>query len=503
MTRTSVWLLRTGTAALFAGWAAYGLSSRKAALVAPLVALGAFAWLSLRGSPPYGGRGSRWVPCLAVLPLLAWLGAIWAFWPGILSYDSVDQLSQAHTGEFSDWQPVGHTLLLMPIRAFGIAPGVWLAAQVVVTVTLVARAYENQRRQGLPGWGIALSALSLACAPPLIFMFATVWRDVTFAVLLLGAALALQSSRSLSASRLAALGFCLFGVAMVRHNGALVAAVCVGLACVAGALRPRQGLGMSLVLGAAVLVARGPGFEALEVERRAGGYQVVAHHVAAHLEAGTRIEPLESSLLSSISPLEDRWRYACWSAFPTVFDQSFDSEAAREHETELLVLALRLAGRAPGVTGRHVWCLSRLAWAFTYRDAWLYRTDARLVDGELRYVAVNLLGLVEDSRAPGLARQLVRWQEGLGDWVWAPGPYLFLSVFCFATVLRSEGFRLNPRVLWIVPVAANAVSLLVANVAFESRFGMPSFLLSLVWGPPLLAAAVESRIRPLLMSGRA
>jgi hypothetical protein len=405
MTRTRVWLLRTGAAAVLGGWAAYGLSPRRAVVVALVVALAALAWFSPRGSPPYGGRGARWVPCLAALPLLAWLGAIWAFWPGILSNDSVDQLHQVHTGKFSDWQPVGHTLLLMPIRAFGIAPAVWLAAQVVIVAALVAYSYENQRREGLPGWGIALSALSLACAPPLVFMFATVWRDVTFAVLLLGVGLALQSRRNLSTPRLVALGLCLFGVSMVRHNGALVAAVCVGLACVAGSLRPRQGLGMSLLLGAAVLLARGPGFEALGVERKAGGYQVVAHHVAAHLEAGTRIEPLEASFLSTISPLEDRWRYTCWSAFPTVFDQSFDSQAAREHQARLLALALRLAGRAPGVTGRHVWCLSRLTWAITYRDTWLYRTDARLVDGELRYVTPNLLGLVERALITGITGQ--------------------------------------------------------------------------------------------------
>ncbi len=463
------------------------------------LAAASVGWMFVASPAQPAASRARHVAWLAVVPALAWTAMIVLFWPGILSPDSIDQLLQAQARDFTEWQPVGHTLMLVPSEWLFLPPAVFLMAQVAVAAGVVAVAFGQQARAGIPRWGLVISALALAVSPPLLFMFATLWRDVTYGVCLVGAGVCLVASPE-QRWRLPALGLLLFGAMLARLNGPLVVGLCLGLAAVTGVLRLRQVVALGAAVYAALFVLKGPVYTAWGVDRKAPDFVVAAHQIAAHLDAGTPLQRQEVAMLDRISAVQGGWRYTCWSAFPTALVPAFDLEEARGHRRELMRLALVLAWRDPAVTTRHVACLSRIAWAFEYTDAWLYRTEARLTPHGLHYVVDNrVLGVTEQSPRPELARRVVRAQASQPTFVWAPGTYLFLIAFALAPVVGRVGLPWR-HLAWSLPLLAHAVTLAILNIAFESRYGVPVMFGALLWAPGLIALAVDTRFA--LVGGR-
>ena len=66
-----------------------------------------------RASPaPQPGRGRRVFWAALAISAVIFGCALAACWPGGVSYDASNQWRQAHCGEFNNWHPVFHTLLI-------------------------------------------------------------------------------------------------------------------------------------------------------------------------------------------------------------------------------------------------------------------------------------------------------------------------------------------------------------------------------------------------------
>ena len=89
--------------------------------------------------------------------------ALAACWPGGVSYDASNQWRQAHCGEFNNWHPVFHTLLIwLATRvcdSYPFAVGAQIAAFSLAMSYLTATLH----RRGVPAW-LALGAHALVCA---------------------------------------------------------------------------------------------------------------------------------------------------------------------------------------------------------------------------------------------------------------------------------------------------------------------------------------------------
>ncbi len=112
---------------------------------------------------------------------------VWiVFQPGLMTSDSMEQLRQASSGEFTDWHPPLLALLLrilLPIG--GVGAYTFLQSQMIAFGLLAFILYSLPRKNGLPYRIAALLTILLLMIPPLPYYLVTVWKDAALLAALL------------------------------------------------------------------------------------------------------------------------------------------------------------------------------------------------------------------------------------------------------------------------------------------------------------------------------
>lgn len=160
---------------------------------------------------------------------LTW-GIYWlAYYPGLLSDDSVNQWSQLYgTLPLSEWHPLIHTFFIKILSVNGQFPGLFLAIQVVFGAATVACILGRSYKLGLSTILVYLIALFYAIYPVNGYYMVTMWKDTPYSILLLILFWLVfeivHSDERILQSRWfpALLAITLFGVGTVRKNGMLV-----------------------------------------------------------------------------------------------------------------------------------------------------------------------------------------------------------------------------------------------------------------------------------------
>ncbi len=118
--------------------------------------LGLSLWLVQRpltgGAPVVVGRW-YWLrfalPCAAV-----WSLYLLAFWPGIMSQDSVDQWHQLLQGRYEDAHPAFHTLTVWLITRVWLSPAAVALVQIVILSAAIGFGLAMLRSYGVPAWAL-------------------------------------------------------------------------------------------------------------------------------------------------------------------------------------------------------------------------------------------------------------------------------------------------------------------------------------------------------------
>ncbi len=221
-------------------------------------------------------------PAKAAAPGMVWLiglgisavvlgSAFLKAYPGGVSYDAANQWWQAHSGEYNNWHPVFHTLLIRlatlvidryPFVVFLQAAALG-AALTYLTVTL--------NRHGVPLWA-ALLAHTLVLLTPLVRNTAMyLWKDnaMTIGALILCA----QSIRMMATGggwlkrwqNALCFGLMLAFTTLVRHN-ALLFTVPLGIIALCSFAGTRRMAALALAVAAAgIVLVRGPLYGAFDV----------------------------------------------------------------------------------------------------------------------------------------------------------------------------------------------------------------------------------------------
>jgi len=150
---------------------------------------------------------SRWILALAAA------GVIVFGYPGLMAYDSCDQLDQARRWDLGDWHPPVMSALWRLVEVFIAGPFGMFALQVV---GFVLGAYWILRHEIAPRRA-AIAVTVIAWLPPILTVMAVVWKDAQMAAyLLLGIAGLLATKRRWRYLGIAALVL----ASAMRHNAA-------------------------------------------------------------------------------------------------------------------------------------------------------------------------------------------------------------------------------------------------------------------------------------------
>ncbi|MCL2299932.1 MAG: hypothetical protein FWC27_07275 [Firmicutes bacterium] len=148
-----------------------------------------------------------------------------AHYPGAASWDNMEQWDQVQTGEFRDWHPAIHTMLIWLVTRIVNKYVFFIAVQMLCFSLLAGWGAATLRAWGLKrAWIIAFTvSLLSARATGNILLFA--WKDTMFTLLILGLAVQMADIVLSDAAWLrkwpnrAAFALTIALASLVRHNG--------------------------------------------------------------------------------------------------------------------------------------------------------------------------------------------------------------------------------------------------------------------------------------------
>jgi hypothetical protein len=476
-------------------WAADGAS-----LVFLLLLLG------LTGAGWAGGVATRppgqkvWLASAAVCAA-GWSCYALAFWPGLMTVDSMNQWGQMKAWTLNNGHPAFHTLLNWLFTRVWESPAMVVMAQIAGLSLAFGLAMQELARWGVPRWGLALVSLLFALSPVNGAMVITLWKDIPYTIaFLLLTALLLRLGRTRGAALgswgfVAAMVAVLTPVALLRHNGVPVA-VLTAAALVVLAPRPLRRRALVLtagVVGLFVLIT-GPVYKLIGVQpvNRAAAHGNLIHQVGAIVHAEPRtLSPGETQLLESIQPLSI-WRdaYSCYLINPQLHNPVLRASFfdAPEQRAAFQGLWLSLVKEHWPVLVGHLTCVSTMVWRVRPPpDGYLYRFSLDMEP--------NAFGLKQQPlwpRGRELLGELLRATERPEYWwVWGSALYLYVGLGCFALV------ALRLRSAWVLlaagPVLLHSLVLLALSVAQDFRYQYPAYVVGLVGLALLLTPRPEAR----------
>ncbi len=441
---------------------------------------------------PVKEREFGWL--LFALPMvIVWCAGLLAFWPGLLSPDSLAHLKQASSGQINNWHSVLYTLMVMLLTRIVDTPAMIAFFQILLLAGTNAWGLKICSRFGTPRWVLWLVALLMAVSLPNILTVNTIWRDIPYSTSVLGLSICclviIQTKGEWLSHRKNVLILGLMGACVVlfRRNGFPV--VGLTLAVLAVVYRKRW---VSLLVGAVVvmvcwLTLTIPVYQWLHVDTAANKLNsLILHHLGAHIQAGSGLtHEDELFILELMEP--DGWdEYQCFSVNNLYFDSGFEQEYMAENAGYARGLWLRLTLQNPQVTINHLACAGSMLWSIT-TDVYLYASE--LADGG--WIRDNDLGYVQDSRWPQLSVFLTDHFQSMKlnslSYIitWKPVIYLLLMLVCgLVLVMRRQDWK---YMLFLLPGLTHTAVLFAVSVAQDFRFQYPVYVVG-IFSIALLAA---------------
>lgn len=422
---------------------------------------------------------SFFAACAAV-----WTLYLLAFWPALMSNDSVDQWRQLEHGRFIDQHPAIHTILNWLITRPWRSPSAVALFDELVMAAAVAWGLVELGRWGVPRWSRAVALAVLLFSPAMGLTVITLWKDVPFTIattLLAGMMLALARTdgewlRARSAQ--VALGGALAAAALLRQNGpgVLVALSLVLLLWPWGTLfRKRVAVALATSL-ALVFAVKGPLYALLHVQKMSAAFAMQSqfHQLAAFAAAG-ELGDADRAYFAQAEPVA-LWQrdYRCETAVPLLYSGTFKGSVLAQHPEDVFGRLWELVKRHPSTFLRHEICVTSLIWRLAYPHAFL---------GPRGFVSNTAVGAPETSPLlKGLHRLLVRLfrateRPGLNWLVWRPA--LWLYVLLLFTALSAWRRRCPAVLLFALPALANSATLALAANSQDFRYQFPIYVIGI------------------------
>lgn len=418
----------------------------------------------------------RWSWFFYALPsYFVWLLYLFAFWPGSMSPDSLDQWRQVLAGitHFKDWHPAFHTLTIWLLTRVWLSPAMVVLAQITVLGGVAGWCLAVLQRWGVPRYILWLTAIIFAGWLVNGLMVITLWKDIAYSTALLALTVILFQlvmsrgkwlDRSASVPVLALVLFC---VAIYRHNGVIPAFVTSFVLLLIFSCC-RKKIFIAFISAFLLFIAvRGPVYSLLDVRRGNPLGRVV----------GKTIQDVESFLSDG--------QKGIWTKSET-------KQEARSHESARSVA--RQSKRLNPMEERlfassRLWRIQPLEGfhrRIEYVNLWSKNKDNII---HIKYVSSNRTGNDEESLLPQLMERLYDlFEESKGEhWfvVWRPAVYLYV----FLASIVIAGYRLKSwRLLLLsLPVLLNSLPTLffvIHKSIFRYHYGI--ILVSLLFTLPLL-----------------
>lgn len=425
------------------------------------------------------------------------IGLVWgiyllAFFPGMMSADSMAQWEQVLSGRFVDHHPAFHTFLLWLVTRIYLSPAVIAIAQIISLAFVAGLWFAFFERMGVRRWIIWLLALIFAFTPVNGTMVNTLWKDIPYSIAVLGITLIIAKIvftrgawlKSILAKIL--LGIIFVFVLLLRHDGVILGVGTLLLLIISYPGQWKAWLISCTLCAILYFGIRGPIYKWVGVEKTStlseGSLSLYA--LAAYAIPGTQAE----LSISSIDLQTSDWNCNMWT---NLSPDKLVSDVNRSISPRELIG--NLINRIPRILLYDARCARSLGWVI-----WDPNGEVRNASHVQVLVDPNPYMLQPDSKIPLLREWISNWvvrtsqDPNLNWFLWRPALFLYISVFISGVlIIRNHSVRFG---LLSVPIIIQALTftLLVSPPNFRYYYAVYLVALmsiGLLFSPPVMENA--------------
>ncbi|REG08721.1 hypothetical protein DFR64_2096 [Pelolinea submarina] len=422
------------------------------------------------------------------IPLLVTSGLVLlTFWPGMMTNDSINQWKEVVTGNYTDLNPILHTLLLSGLVKIAYSPAVVAIFQIAVFYLVLVFGFGTLRRRGVSTPFLVVLSLIFALWPFNSLMVNILWKDILYSLALLLLFIFLLEAAWTNGNLLEnkknylLLGITAFMVATIRHNGFPVAFIVLGILPL---VYKKYWKGLLVTLLFVLLVwagVKGPLKSRVSTtENNTNALNLtLLHHISAHFDAGSELTEDQIDYLNELLPIS-QWKYDCCYMGNIYTHPDFDQTLYMDNSSNNLRMAYALFLQDPAVDIKDQLCASEMDWRFVNNQCTLKSLHPfDIQDGKITgWIPQNSFGLVENSLLPQFIPAYYAVLERIGVFsgiltpLLRPAFYLFFALI----VLMSASIRLKNKKILIagLPIVLQTGILALINFApaFRYQYGI-------------------------------
>lgn len=428
-----------------------------------------------------------------ILPIaFVWGIYLLAFFPGMMSADSMVQWGQVLTGRFVDHHPAFHTFLIWLLTRIYLSPAVIAIAQIISLAFVAGLWFAFFERLGIRRWIIWLLTIIFALIPVNGTMVNTLWKDIPYSIAVLGLTLIIarvvvtKGAWIDSLSARITLGITTALVLLLRHDGLTVGIGILFLLIVVYPNKWKLWLVSCLVCAFLYFGIRGPIYNWVGVEKSNTLSEV---SLSLYSRAAYAIPGSETALMiSSIELSSPNWNCNIWA---TLSPDSSKTDLNRSISPEQITV--NLLHRIPNILAYYGRCSRSLEWI-----VWDPYGEVRNASHVEVLVDPNPYGIQPDSKIPAMRAWISNWvyktshDTNLNWFIWRPAFFLYLNLLVSAVlIIRNHNLRFG---LLSVPILIQSItfSLILAEPNFRYHYAV--YLVSLVSIPLLFSPPIIENI---------
>jgi len=412
-----------------------------------------------------------------------------AYYPGMMSADSMNQWGQILSGNYVDHHPVFHTLSIWLLTRVYFSPIVIAIAQILALALVAGACFSFLETQGVSRFLLGIACMIFAIIPVNGTMVNTLWKDIPYSISVLGLTLLIAkivfSNGKWVESNLSRtlLGITAALVLLFRHDGLPIGFGVLGLLILAYPQRWKSWLIAVAVCVGIYFGIRGPLYQWIGVQKST---VLATSSLALYPMAAFTLPDTETAaVINSINILSSDWDCAIWDRLNPDWRETDLDRSLAPGQT-----AINLVERVPKILIYFYRCQRSMEWII-----WDPYGEVRNASHVQVLVDPNPYGIVHASKLPILRDWVSDWvvqtsQNNSINWLfWRPALFLYLHLFIVAVnVLRYRNLRFT---LLAAPV-------LIQSITFSLLFALPNFryhyavyLVSLISLPLLFSPSIS------------
>jgi Family of unknown function (DUF6020) len=425
----------------------------------------------------YSKTSCRRIVLYSVSIILVWLIYLIAYYPAIMSSDSLSQWNQSIKNSYWDGHPVIHTLFVKLIISIYHSPAAIALLQIMITAIIIGFALYSFEKYEVKQIYLLLTTLFFIVVPTFGFMSIILWKDILFSAFLLLYTIIIinivytKGEYLLSSRNRVFIIFISSIICLFRHNGLIIFIGTNMILLLWYKVKLKDNLIILISTLIIYFLIKGPFYNYLNVSRDTSNeaLAIPTQQIAYVIKSNGNVEESEAVYFNSILPLEE-WKksYNMFSVDPIKMHKNFNKEIIIKDVGKFLRTWISVVRKNPGLCYK--------AYINQINIIWNYNSVVNIAHMRIIENDLGLKNVVLNEKISNLVKELFNKTTGTKlAWIlWKPATYMYLSIlFIVIAALRYE----KSMIIIIAPMILNIFTYLIAIPAPEFRYFYSNLLI--------------------------